>query len=98
HLRQSILDPNADVRQRYWIVRVTDAAGKSLEGFLMNEDTYTIQFIDASGQLYSIDKAGLRSFKIDRTSKMPSFKPKLSADQVDALVAYLSSLRPGRTQ
>src|SRR5262249_46898781 len=69
HLRQSILDPNADVRQRYWIVRVTDAAGKSLEGFLMNEDTYTIQFIDASGQLYSIDKAGLRSFKIDRTSK-----------------------------
>ena len=30
HLRQSILDPNADVRQRYWVVTITDAGGKTV--------------------------------------------------------------------
>jgi len=94
HLRQSILEPNADVRQRYCVVSATDAAGKTIEGFLMNEDTYTIQFIDLSGRLYSVEKAGLKSLKIDRVSKMPPYKGKLSEDQVNGLVAYLSSLRP----
>jgi putative heme-binding domain-containing protein len=99
HLRQSILDPDADVRQRYWVVRVTDDGGKNSEGFLMNEDTYTVQFIDTSGRLHSLQKADLRSFGIDKTSKMPSYRSKLSADQVSQLVAYLSSLRPaGGTQ
>jgi putative heme-binding domain-containing protein len=94
HLRQSVLDPNADVRQRYCVVTAVDDAGKTLGGFLMNEDTYTVQFIDTSGQLHSIEKAGLRSLKIERVSKMPSYKAKLSDDEVNALVAYLSSLRP----
>ena len=94
HLRQSILDPNAEVRRRYCIVTVTDDAGKTFDGFLMNEDTYTIQFIDPAGRLYSLEKAGLKHFKIDRISRMPSYKGKLSDDQVNALVAYLSSLRP----
>ena len=94
YLRQSILDPNADVRQRYCVVTVTDAAGKAVEGFLMNEDTYTIQFIDFAGRLYSLEKAGLKSFKIERVSKMPSYKNKLTDGEVHALVAYLSSLRP----
>jgi cytochrome c oxidase cbb3-type subunit 3 len=94
HLRQSILDPGADVRQRYCVVNITDGAGKTIDGFLMNEDTYTIQLIDTVGRLYSLEKAGLKSFRIDRISKMPSFKGKLSDVDVNALVAYLSSLRP----
>lgn len=99
YLRQSILDPNADVRQRYWVVTITDGDGKKINGFLMNEDTYTIQFIDNAGKLYSLEKAALESFKIDRISKMPSYNNKLSDDELTALVAYLSSLRPlGGTQ
>jgi cytochrome c oxidase cbb3-type subunit 3 len=93
HLRQSVLDPNADVRQRYCIVTITDGSGKTVEGFLMNEDTYTVQFIDADGRLYSIEKAGVRSLKIERASKMPSYKSKVSDDELNGLVAYLSSLR-----
>ena len=94
HLRQSILEPNADVRQRYYVVSITDASGKTSEGFLMNEDTYTIQFIDFSGRLSSVEKAHLKSLRIDRVSKMPSYQGRLSNDEVDGLVAYLSSLRP----
>jgi len=94
HLRQSILDPSADVPRRYWVVSATDAAGKAFEGLLMNEDTYTLQFIDMSGRLHSMEKAGVQSYKIARISKMPSYKGKLDDQQVNQLVAYLSSLRP----
>jgi putative heme-binding domain-containing protein len=94
HLRQSVLDPNADVRQRYCVVTVIDDSGKTVDGFLMNEDTYTIQFIDTSGGLHSIDKTGVKSVKVERVSKMPSYKAKLSDEEVNALVGYLSSLRP----
>src|ERR1700722_5136741 len=43
NLRQSIVDPNADVRQRYWVVKATTKQDKAYIGFLMNEDTYTVQ-------------------------------------------------------
>lgn len=93
YLRQSILEPNADVRQRYCVVSITDAAGQTVEGFVMNEDTYDIQFIDLSGGLHSVAKAGLKSYRIDRVSKMPSYKGKLAENQLNELIAYLSSLR-----
>jgi cytochrome c553 len=65
----------------------------------MNEDSYTSQFIDMSERLHSMEKVDLKSYRIDRISKMPSYEGKLSDDQLNRLVAYLSSLRPaGRAQ
>jgi putative heme-binding domain-containing protein len=94
HLRAAVVDPSADVRQRYWVVSFRDAAGKSQEGFLMNEDTYTVQFIDLSERLHSVNKSGLKEYKVEKTSKMPSLKDSLSTRELEQLVAYLSSLRP----
>jgi putative heme-binding domain-containing protein len=99
YLRQSILDPGAGVQQRYWVVRATDVSGKNYEGFLMNEDTYTLQIIEMSQRLHSLDRSSLQALGIDKTSKMPSYQRRLSEEQVNQLVAYLSSLRPrGGTQ
>ena len=94
HLRQAITEPNADVRNRYWLVSATAADGNKRQGFLMNEDTYSVQFIDMSQQLQSLQKSELKAFKIDKTSTMPSYKSKLTEAEVDQLVNYLSSLRP----
>lgn len=94
HLRQAVTDPNADVRRRYWVVRARDAAGRPVEGFLMNEDTYTVQMIDAKSELHSLAKAELREYRVEKVSKMPSYKGKLAGDDLRDLVAYLSSLRP----
>ena len=94
HLRAAIVDPQADVRQRYWVVSFKDSSGKSQEGFLMNEDTYTVQFMDMGERLHSVSKAGLKDYKLEKTSKMPSFKESLSSGELDQLVAYLSSLHP----
>jgi cytochrome c oxidase cbb3-type subunit 3 len=94
HLRAALVDPNADVRQRYWVVSLKDASGRSQQGFLMNEDSYTVQFIDMGERLHSVSKSGLKDYKVEKTSKMPSFKESLNASELDQLVAYLSSLRP----
>jgi cytochrome c oxidase cbb3-type subunit III len=96
HLRQAILDPGADVRQRYWVVDLVRDDGKAVTGFLMNEDTYSVQLIDTGGQLHSYTKSGLQKYSVAKTSKMPGYKDKLQKQQVDDLVAYLASLRPAK--
>lgn len=94
HLRAALVDPNADVRQRYWVVSFTDSGDKSHEGFLMNEDTYTVQFIDVNERLYSVSKSELKDYKVEKVSRMPSFRDSLSSSELEQLAAYLSSLRP----
>ncbi len=94
HLRQAVTDPNADVRPRYWVVSVKNKNGYDSTGFLMNEDTYTIQFIDMNEQLRSVRKSELAAYRIDKVSKMPSFRDTLNSAELGDLLAYLSSLRP----
>jgi putative heme-binding domain-containing protein len=96
HLREAIINPGADVRQRYWVVDLVTDNGKSMSGFLMNEDTWSVQFIDLAGQLQSLPKSGLKNFKVEKTSKMPSYKDRFKGKELDDLVAYLSSLRPDK--
>jgi cytochrome c oxidase cbb3-type subunit 3 len=96
HLRQSVIDPNADVAQRYWLVTCKDSSGKEYQGFPMNEDTYTVQFIDMQEQLHSFDKADLKEYTVEKVSKMPSYKDALPGEQLQDLVAYLASLRSHR--
>jgi cytochrome c oxidase cbb3-type subunit 3 len=97
HLREAVTDPGADVRQRYWVVDLVTDEGKHVSGFLMNEDTYSVQFIDSTGQLRSLSKPGLKTFKVEKISKMPSYKDRFSKQELDDLVAYLSSLRSSHT-
>jgi putative heme-binding domain-containing protein len=97
HLRQAIVEPDTDVRKRYWVVTATGSDGRKYEGFLMNEDTYSVQFIDLSEQLHSMQKSEFTSYRVDKISKMPSYRTKLSETQVARLVDYLSSLRPALT-
>jgi len=94
HLQQSILDPSADVQPRYWVATFTDAAGHAVQGFVMNEDTYTVQLMDMSERLHSYDKAAIRNYKVEKISKMPSYRGSLAGEPLQDLIAYLASLRP----
>jgi len=94
YLRRSMIDPNADVPQRYWVLTCTDGTGARYEGFIMNQDTYTVDFIDMQGELHAFMKSDLKEYRVQKVSKMPSFKDTLSAAELDDLVAYLYSLRP----
>jgi quinoprotein glucose dehydrogenase len=94
HLRQAIAAPDADVRQRYWIVSFQSSDGTAHSGFLMNEDTYTVQLMDFQERLRTYPKSGARGYKVEKVSKMPSYRDQLRPTELEHLVAYLWSLRP----
>jgi cytochrome c oxidase cbb3-type subunit III len=99
HLRESILDPNAKVLRRDWVAKITLENGTTYSGFLLNEDTHTVQILDFTKGLKSLSKQDFQTFGIDKTSAMPSYKDRLSEAEVNDLVAYLWSLkRPGRPE
>jgi putative heme-binding domain-containing protein len=100
HLRRAILDPNAEVSLQYRVARIALTNGTTYSGFLMNEDTYTVQVLDFSKGLKSLSKREVRALDIDKNSLMPSYKDKLSQSEMNDLLAYLWSLRrqPGRSE
>jgi putative heme-binding domain-containing protein len=92
-LRNAIINPNDDVQPRYWRAKFTDSSGKAISGFVMNEDTYTVQILDMNGHLHTYQKERLTNYRIDKQSVMPSFRS-LKPEQIDDLVAYLWTRRP----
>jgi putative heme-binding domain-containing protein len=97
HLRESLINPAADVPRGYAFVRVVTRDGKTLTGVRVNEDTFSLQFRDAKGVLHSVWKVELREFRKDlRKSPMPSYRDALSVAELDDLVAYLASLQEAK--
>jgi putative heme-binding domain-containing protein len=93
NLRESIVDPDADVPPRYWVVRFQDPSGRQVKGFLLNEDTYTVQLLTMADQLACYEKANLKDYQVDKHSAMPAYR-NLTAAQLDDLVTYLWAQRP----
>jgi hypothetical protein len=92
-LQQSITEPTAFLLPINRPVRAVTKDGKVITGRRLNEDTYTVQLIDDSERLLSLTKADLKEFHVLTTSPMPSFKDKLSPEEISDVVAYLLSLK-----
>lgn len=93
YLRQAIMQPGEQVAQQYWVAKVVLRDGRTFSGFIMNEDTHTLQILDFASGLRSLPKNDLAKFDVDHRSIMPSYKDKLSEAELGDLVGYLSSLR-----
>jgi hypothetical protein len=87
------VDPNGDVRRDYRFYRVVTRAGTTATGRLLNHDTWTVQLMDTNNRLLSFEKATLREHGVVQGSPMPAYGQKLTAEQLDQLVEYLSGLR-----
>jgi len=92
-LLRSLTDPGAEVRAENRTVRVVMKDGRMLTGRFLNQDTFTLQMIDATDKLMSIDKSQVRESTLLTTSPMPSFKDKLSPQELADVVSYLASLK-----
>jgi putative heme-binding domain-containing protein len=96
-LETSIVDPDADVAISNRLVRVVTKDGKSVTGRLLNHDNFTVQFIDPQGKLHSYMKADLKESTVLTKGLMPSYKDRLSSQEVADVVAYLATLKgPGK--
>jgi putative heme-binding domain-containing protein len=92
-LRQSLVDPGSDVRAENRAVRIVTKDGKTIGGRFLNQDTFSIQLIDSTDRLLSLDKSSIREATVLTTSTMPSFKDRLTAQELADVVSYLSSLK-----
>jgi putative heme-binding domain-containing protein len=93
HLRDKLLSPEANLPEDYRLVEVTTGSGQKISGVRLNEDTWTIQMRDFSHKLHSFEKKDLSGLKVERRTMMPSYRERLTAREVDDVVAYLSGLR-----
>src|SRR5262245_8667834 len=68
--------------------------GREIRGVRRNEDTFSLQMVDASGTLHLLDKLQLTEVRVENASLMPAdYRAKLTDVELDDLVAFLSTLR-----
>lgn len=93
-LTQKLLTPDAEINPANRPYRVTLKNGTVVNGRLLNLDTFTVQMLDDKENLRGFVKADLKEYVFVEKSPMPSYKNKLSDQEIADVVAYLSTLRP----
>ena len=92
-LEQSILDPDAEILPQNRFLRVVTKDGNTVTGRLLNQDAWTIELFDSKERLVTFQKTGVKEYAFIDKSSMPSYKGKLSTQELADLVSYLSSLK-----
>ena len=92
-IRRALLDPNASMFPINRPVRAVTREGTVINGRRLNEDTFTVQLADERGRLVSLVKAELREYVIVTQSPMPSYRGKLTDEELANLLSYLLTLK-----
>jgi putative heme-binding domain-containing protein len=107
YLKRALIDPEADtpyslspirldarIMQNFLQVTIVTKAGMKLTGVRLNEDAFSIQIRDLSGNFHSFFKSELAEIHKERgKSPMPSYRAVFSETELEDLVAFLASLR-----
>jgi len=92
-LAWGLTEATKEFPQEYETITVVTADGKEIKGVALNEDSFSVQMMDASQQIYLLEKDNLLSFKKSRESIMPQYNPDILSDKdLQDLVAYLVSV------
>jgi cytochrome c oxidase cbb3-type subunit III len=92
-LAWGLTESTKEFPQEYESVTVVTAEGKEIKGVTLNEDTFSVQIMDADEHIHLLDKAALKSFQKSRTSAMPKYNPDTLSDKdLEDIVAYLVSV------
>ena len=93
-LAQGLIEAMKEFSEEYETVNVVAADGGKFQGTLLNEDSFSIQFLDTRQQVHSFDKASLRFLEKSRVSLMPAYDEKqLPEKDLEDLLAFFA--RPG---
>jgi putative heme-binding domain-containing protein len=92
-LEQSVVDPDASVLPQHRFFRVVTRDGSTYTGRILNQDSFTVQLIDTQQRLLSFSRTDLREFTAIAKSPMPSYRERLSSQELTDLLWYLVSLK-----
>src|SRR4051812_25071517 len=99
-LRTKILNPNGSPQTAPGgrgapttiVAKLKD--GRQIQGVRRYEDTFTLQVVDASGQLHLLDKMNLADVRRENRSLMPAdYASRLAGAELQNVVAYLGTLK-----
>jgi putative heme-binding domain-containing protein len=89
-LAQGLIEAMKEFSEEYETVNVVAADGNKYQGTLLNEDSFTIQFLDTREKVHSFDKASLKSLEKSRVSLMPAYdEQQLPEKDLQDLLAFL---------
>jgi cytochrome c oxidase cbb3-type subunit 3 len=92
-IEASILTPDSEILAQNRSYRVVAKDGTTVTGRLLNRDTFSVQLLDAKEQIRSFVIANVREHGFVDKSPMPSFKDKLTPQEVADVVSYLGTLK-----
>jgi putative heme-binding domain-containing protein len=92
-LERSLLDPDAEVLEQNRYYRVVLKDGTTVTGRLLNRDTFSVQLLDSKEQIRSFTIANVRGHGFLDKSPMPSYKDKLTPQEIADVVSYLGTLK-----
>ena len=72
-------------------VRLAMKDGKTITGKLLSVDTFGVQIFDSTEKLQNVLKTNVREMTM--TSPMPSYRDKLTAQELADVIGYLMSLK-----
>ena len=91
----NVVNPSAEIREGFenYIVRTAD--GRTLTGFIADQDTNVLVLRGTDGQNISMNREEIEDLRATKTSLMPEGQLKaLSDQQIRDLFAYLRSTQP----
>ena len=94
-LRNSIIDPDAELPRGYAVVTAVTMDGKTIQGIEVRHDAFSAQFRDLANNYYSFLRSEVKEMSRSEKSLMPSYKGVFSEKEVDDLVAYMAGLGRG---
>jgi len=97
-IERSIVEPDFMVVPSSRFIRLVTRDGATIIGRLLNQDSFTVQLLDSKEQLRSLMRADLKEVAFIDQSPMPSYRGKLTPQEIDDLVSYLVSLQGGGVQ
>ena len=90
YLKHTIRHPDGEIPFNYAAISVTTKDGRSLFGVRRNEDTFSLQMVDESGQLHLFEKDQLRDVVHEKKPLMPGYdESELPPDTLRNIVALL---------
>jgi cytochrome c oxidase cbb3-type subunit III len=92
-LLRSLTEPTGAMLPINRPIRAVTRDGKVIEGRRLNENMWSVQIISRDDQLLSLIKADLKEYTVSKVSPMPSYRDKLTTQELADIVAYLGALK-----